>query len=83
MALSSVSNFVTEVLEAHNITEYPNATEAPFFPNGLRFHPHWEKYRHMIEDIPAYAHYIVGLVIGFICIIGIVSNAVVIYIFTT
>ncbi len=64
--------------EGINITQGP----PPYFDNPeLIFHPHWRLYREVIDNIPDAAHYVLGLYIAFVGVIGITGNIVVIYLF--
>jgi len=49
--------------------------------DDLYFHPHWLRYRHVIDTVPDWFIYGVGTYITIICLAGIVGNAAVVLVF--
>nr|AKS48308.1 rhabdomeric opsin 2 [Platynereis dumerilii] len=72
--------------DTNNITlgdlDLDSTLTVPYLENGLFFHPHWRKYRQMLENVPDSVHYILGIYITFVGFAGVIGNAIVIFVFT-
>jgi hypothetical protein len=56
--------------------EYLNGTD-------LVMHPHWKMYEEELLNVPPFHHYLIGIYIAVVGIMGTLGNALVIYIFAT
>ena len=71
-----MGSFISSNNTASGTTEYLNGTD-------LVLHPHWKLYEDEILSVPAYIHYLIGIYIAIVGIMGTLGNALVIYIFAT
>ena len=81
---STAANDVT--VQLNNATTIPvtlaHSTALDSERYGLFIHPHWQKYRDVIDSAPDALIYGLGVYITLVCFVGIAGNAVAMFIFS-
>nr|AGL94564.1 rhabdomeric opsin 3 [Platynereis dumerilii] len=82
MATTDMADSTSYSLEDYLMGNLSNASN-PYLPNDLYFHPHWRSYRPFLEELPDIIHWVIGVYIAIVGMIGVIGNFLVIFFFST